>query len=577
VVTRDGHTVAPGAADGFGQLGGLVPSGRGLTVAVLAHDSQRRALQPWLQHYAKCRAVVLSEEEAPEWRLEEAGVEHRVIRHGLKGVFRGIQSMPTPDVIVSLLSSEHLPVGAEDQLSLFASIFPFIRKGGAYVVDRGAAGTSFDGFNAWLQLIAAAENRQETTEIKPPERELARAIGTVAASRDLLVVTKRVDHFVKLKEGNLTDLLPAREPDLDLRVLETRRGGELETRARVVPHETDAPHTSWPTAFEYPALALRQYDGRIALSGATLMYSGHTILPDSFRWHMTANPDNPHIRSTRAGFARIGSAYRPTRELSGAYYQLDSIHPNHFGHLMTEVVSRLWGWDAAKRENPKLKAVVLGNPQNRRPPTLAKTLFTAFGIDESDVVWVDQPVWVNSAVSATPMWHNAHPYFAHPDIEETWDRLSEGLDPPRERSPHERIFVSRGPGLGRRACRNAADVEAFFQSRGFHIMYPEKLPLAQQVALFRDARVIAGFGGSAMFNLMFAKAVETTIVLNHESYTARNEHLFAALKGGNLHYFWSRADVDPSARGRSKAAERSAWDFDFARNGEALTKLLAGL
>ena len=85
---------------------------------------------------------------------------------------------------------------------------------------------------------------------------------------------------------------------------------------------------------------------------------------------------------------------------------------------MTEVVSRLWGWDAAKREIPDLKAIFhVALPERARPDRSSSALFTAYGIAEEDIVWVNEPVWLSSVVSATPMWHNAVPHYVHPDID----------------------------------------------------------------------------------------------------------------------------------------------------------------
>jgi hypothetical protein len=35
------------------------------------------------------------------------------------------------------------------------------------------------------------------------------------------------------------------------------------------------------------------------------------------------------------------------RKLSGQYYYLDGEYPKHFGHFMTEIIPRLYAWDAA--------------------------------------------------------------------------------------------------------------------------------------------------------------------------------------------------------------------------------------
>jgi capsular polysaccharide biosynthesis protein len=182
-------------------------------------------------------------------------------------------------------------------------------------------------------------------------------------------------------------------------------------------------------------------------------------------------------------------------------------------------------------------------------------------------------------VSATPMWHNAEPHYVHPGIAEVWARIGAGL------AQHEsavatgpRIFVSRSDATANNAriCRNLKDVERRFAARGFTIVYPEQHPLPDQARLFREARVVAGFGGSALFNVMHTRRLEALVVLNNSSYFARNEHLFASVKGGESHYFWSPPDVPPEDP-LSRDALRTSWEFDVAGLGDDLDRLLADL
>ena len=172
------------------------------------------------------------------------------------------------------------------------------------------------------------------------------------------------------------------------------------------------------------------------------------------------------------------------------------------------------------------------------------------------------------------MWHNAPPFYVHPDIQEVWARLTSGLLDGRPPAEHERIFVSRGHDLNRRRCRNQAEVERFFADRGFHVFYPERLPLDEQVALFAGARVVAGFAGSAMFNLMHSRRLEKTIVISHSGYDARNEHLFTSLLGGELHYFAQEPDAPLTGIEGSKQAQRSSYAFDFESYGADLARVI---
>lgn len=538
-------------------------------MVLLAHSSLRQEVPQWLEEFSGDRVSVISFDEAPEWGLEEGAAARGVARDLVK-LLGQVRILGAVDVIVDLLPADLLPVGAKDRLQLFGSLFRYVDKGGVYVLDRRAdrSESSLKALTAWLELLTASENTKVLGMLDRHEKEIARSVGQVAVGRDLVIATKRLRHYVILRDAQVDRVLPAREPSIRLRELERRPGGEFTAAAEVISHSPGFDDTL-PTHIEYPQLHLRHYEGRVAFAGQMLMYTGSTILPDSFRWHLASTPTNPRLFAVSRHFARIDSAHMPRRELDGHYYQLDCAYPHHFGHVMSEVVSRLWGWDTAKRENPDLKAIFHLKPQSRKNPSLEKALFTAYGIDESDIEWVNEPVWLRSVVSATPMWQNEVPHYVHPDIVETWDRIGDGLlAGAQDFETHDRIFVSRGAGAKHRHCRNNEAVEQFFTDQGFRVIYPERLSMAQQVAMFRGARVIAGYGGSAMFNLMYARKTQTVIVLNQEAYIARNEHLYTCLTGGRVHYFWSKPD---------SPTFQSDWEFDFERNGDELRRVVAEL
>jgi capsular polysaccharide biosynthesis protein len=179
-------------------------------------------------------------------------------------------------------------------------------------------------------------------------------------------------------------------------------------------------------------------------------------------------------------------------------------------------------------------------------------------------------------VSASPMWHNQVPHYVHPEMSIVWRRLAEGLIETTAPT-YDRIFVSRTSRWKRRFCRNTADVERFFEAHGFTVIYPDTLDLGVQAAIFANASIIAGFGGSALFNIMYCRKLQTLIVLSHEAYTARNEHLFSSLSDVTVHYFWSAPDIPHPPDGWLQDAFYSGWEFDFARNEGSLSALLTSL
>jgi capsular polysaccharide biosynthesis protein len=254
--------------------------------------------------------------------------------------------------------------------------------------------------------------------------------------------------------------------------------------------------------------------------------------------------------------------------LEGPHFYLDSEFRGHFGHAMTEVMSRLWAWPAAKRAEPRLKALMCVN-KGRDLAGWEATLFAAAGIDRDDIVMASGPVEVEKLLAATPMF--SMPAYVHPDIAETWATVGRELAAQApDRDYPKRVFCARRPG--KRPCHNAAEVEALFADHGFEVVYPEDFPLPEQARIFREAEVIAGFAGSGLFSTCLSDSPKRVIMLSPASYTARNEYMIAAVLGHELDLVLS--EPDPSYTGHYW---ESGFTFDFEREGVFLRDLLSAL
>ena len=456
------------------------------------------------------------------------------------------------------------------QLSAFEHCFFHLPPQGAWVSLRTTR--PMRGSEPLVELAGRLADPVARREVEKPWREHRRSVAGIRVTRDLVVMRKRKRHLLRLREADVPGLLRAREPGLEVTEVARLDAGVLDTEGRMHDHGV-VPGLLVPDAMPYPVHVVRRYDGVVHLPRAPLAHHGRTALPDSFRWHLTPQPVVAGLDNVGDHFGRLRETQAGPR-LEGSYFHLVYGPAGHFGHLMTEALSKLWGWWPAKAADPDLKILVRRRSATGEPGPEAR-LLPAFGIAPEDIVWVDGPVTVTRLVGSTPMWHNAPPFYVHPAIRETWSRLSAGLNgtgPVDEVPP---IFVTRRQW--NRPCSNVDEVERFFADRGFTIVAPEELTFAQQVATFAGARVIAGFGGAGMFNLAYAESVESVIVLNQSAYQARNEHLFAAVLGAQLHTFWSSPDRDHPPGGYAYRAHQSPWSFDFDLNAGPLDQLIGRL
>ncbi|WP_181310470.1 glycosyltransferase family 61 protein [Nocardioides campestrisoli] len=460
-----------------------------------------------------------------------------------------------------------------------ASAWPHLRQGGAYVEV--------------LSLVPSRRRRQRRRWLQPSggrrvvdaiAAEHARSIGPVREHAGVLVVRKVAAHLLLLTEEDVQVLLPARS-GVRVTPLAVRAGGTFDPGRRVTgavddpEGHGDPPATSTDGLLRAPVVQLRHYAGPVELWDGMVVTAGSTVLPESFKWFDHRPLENRKLSPVGPRHARRRLEERPPESLAGDYYYFEYKNAGHYGHLLTEALAKLWAWPEVVAREPGVRLLMREHPRDarRKRPRADLRLLEAFGIGASDVTWIRDPVRVQSLYAATPMLHNKPPYEIHPDLLGVWQRVRDGLlatefePPPRS----ERIFVTRHGG--NRACRNHARVEALFASYGFTVLRPEQLDVAQQAAVFDAATVVAGFGGTGMFNLIFATSRPTVIVLNQESYDARNEDLISGVLGCDLHYFWSAADQSHPPGEFSYSAFQSGWEFDFDRNEAALRGLLAGL
>ncbi len=471
-----------------------------------------------------------------------------------------------------LLVVDARPSVGEAQLRAFERLFLHLDRGDVWIALRSMRVPR--GRRERLVELAGGFRSRDPQGLQKRWREHRRSTGRIEVATPMILLEKNRPHLLKVRDAGAVGLLNAREPELQVSELASLPAGTIQCAAM-----TDvgaAPDPAFPDELAYPEVRVRRYDGRVALPATSVAIHGRSVLPDSFRWHLADHPVATWLRDEDERFARPrkGSMF-PNEHLTGSYYFFGYNNPGHFGHLMTEAVAKLWGWDAAKAADPSLKILCREHP--KRPGTagerLENVLLPAYGIDPDDIVWTTGPVTVDRLVGATPLWHNAPPYYVHPALPDDWRRLRSGL-PAASVPQTEKLFVTRPPGSNR-FCRNFEAVDSLFERRGFSILRPETLTVPEQAALFAQARVIAGFGGSGMFNLVYAHALETVIVLNQSAYWGRSEHLFATALDVDSHFFWS--DPDPGHVEGSYAGHQSDWEFDFSRDGVPLEQLLGDL
>lgn len=498
---------------------------------------------------------------------------------------------PQPDAIIE--SGNRL---RRQRLSCFEQLFPFVTPGGVYVVEsigsrhRSEADTPPRwGIRDLVTTIDALHGGAPREGVRGATLRLADSAGRVEIDDGACRVTKRSADQFKLRDRDANALLQARFGDRWGAVVDTRAAVGFESRATVVSHRDGRPgdgggtfpeqaqardHRYTATRTEVPDRFLRRYENVQCWPLQRLRY-GDYWLPDTFRHHRHQFLSNRGLLAAGSQLARLKQgAAGPTRHATGPFFYFDTEYPGHFGHVMTEVVSRYWGWLAARELAPEIRPLISLSAGQKRVPGFQRAVFAALGVDLDTTEYVrpDECLAVDTLYAATPDF--VMPHYVAPELAPVWDTIGRGCARQDASELPERLFVSRRPRR-LRTCVNWDQVEAMFARNGFTVIYPQDHDFGTQVSMFQQARVIAGFAGSGMVNSMFAPGARI-ILVSGDSYNAVNEQMIRSVVGGELHYFWGDSQIKHPAGGWTWAAYQSNFVFDVARFEDEIAAVADG-
>jgi capsular polysaccharide biosynthesis protein len=458
-------------------------------------------------------------------------------------------------------------VGIEEQHALLAA-------GGRY--DAAVAYLSTDAArvqNAFLHLkrggalFLQRQRRDADMPLSWPG-VLGDAVSSVDRPHGHVVLSQRRPVFAKLREEQADRVLELRGRGAGT-VLKRLPAQTFRSRCELSQNLPER-DPAMPEVYDVPPMSLRDYAGVTCLPRQVAL-SRNLVLPDTFRFNAAPELKHAFLEDVGQDFAVPKRRTKATRELTGSFFYLDSEWTHHFGHAMTEQMSRLWAVQEAKQRYPGLKAILSRRRGGVGLAEYERAIFGAAGFDEQDIVLHHRPVHVERLVAASPMF--SLPTHAHPDLADVWRSIGATIAASApEREYPRRLFCSRR--RARRLCNNLEDVEAVFSAHGFAVVYPEDHPFPEQVRMFREAEVIAGFAGSGMFTAAFCPAPRRMIVLGPTSYPQRNEYMICAVAGHRLDYVWSRPDLESPPGGQQRYA---GFTFDFGDEGVFLKDVLATL
>jgi capsular polysaccharide biosynthesis protein len=171
---------------------------------------------------------------------------------------------------------------------------------------------------------------------------------------------------------------------------------------------------------------------------------------------------------------------------------------SHFGHFLSESLSRTWFLDEV---DPSVK-VVFHRKKGYAPSGNIEQILAAFGIPPERLLLLDEPTLLRRVIVPEPA-HELH-WLIHERaprrFRQVAERIADGVLP-----SEQPVYLSRRllPGHSRQIV-GEFEFEEVLRENGFRIAYPETMSFRDQVKLFNQHTDIFTSAGSAAYSVMFS-------------------------------------------------------------------------
>lgn len=186
-----------------------------------------------------------------------------------------------------------------------------------------------------------------------------------------------------------------------------------------------------------------------------------------------------------------------------AYMDVDAVFVGNvfpqFGHFLLEHMNR--AYVALDKKYKNAKFVLVNNKDVSPVPNYMFELLELLGVRRENILVLNETTQFRR-VYVPDQGFNI-PVYSSGAFGKMYDAIAKNVKTPREK--YEKIYVSRTAMQTRRTYGEGV-VQKIFEKNGYKIIWPEKLPLTQQIGLVKNARVLAGCAGTALHLALFMKS-----------------------------------------------------------------------
>jgi hypothetical protein len=217
---------------------------------------------------------------------------------------------------------------------------------------------------------------------------------------------------------------------------------------------------------------------------------------------------------------------------------------SHFGHFLTESLSRLWYF--LDRKDDARRIVCIGD---RWPPLRFMDLLNLFGINSERILCLERPVKFRSVIipeSSMIIWDKCHS-----DYKRTIDRIKAGIIPKKFKKVYfSKKFFGKRVGIGRvsgggRAIGEDALCE-IFKANGYKVFYPELMAMNDVISVLKGCESFAASSGTNAHLAVFMEDGAELICLNRSPHINYIQTMISLLFNINTIYVDSYIDLLPT-------------------------------
>jgi len=189
---------------------------------------------------------------------------------------------------------------------------------------------------------------------------------------------------------------------------------------------------------------------------------------------------------------------------------------NHYGHFLTEYISRLWPLikDTEKETKKDFSNYyfLYHGMSVKDFPAYVKDFIKYSGVDASRFVSFDQKMILNSVSIPCPSFFNkAEANAVHTRLPEIVAKSI--LQSSKESETEQPLYLSRRLiGEHRRLTKGESELEDFLIGKGVNVQHFQFLTFEEQIRLINRHKTIIGAIGSAMHNILFDLSLNKQVV-----------------------------------------------------------------